>query len=65
MILSELDFSTASGSAFSLKGNSCAGFAASAFSGDLAHLAADAGAIHDGLLNDAYNVADRPVESKA
>src|SRR4051812_1654146 len=41
------------------------GFAAGSFGGDLAHLLAERGAVHDELLCDAEEVADRPVEPQA
>ena len=43
----------------------CAGFAAEAFGGDFAHFAAEGGSVHDGLLGDADEVADGPVEGEA
>src|SRR5271155_283979 len=48
-----------------LDGSTCPCLAAGTFGGDLAHLTAEAGAVHDGLLGDTDKVADGPVESEA
>src|SRR5271154_4761065 len=50
---------------FSLDGGACACLSAGTFGSDLAHLAAEAGAIHNRLLDNADEIADGPIEGEA